>query len=72
MFKIKKIVKRFVSEKKVEGFLDVAIKILIVVVIGAVILLILNAAMLDLLIGASRRSNISSWHIITYFPIYNS
>ncbi len=48
MLKIKKTVKRFISEKKAEGFLDVAMKILIVVVIGAAILLILNAAMPDL------------------------
>ena len=44
MLKIKNTVKRFISEKKAEGFLDVAMKILIVVVIGAAILLILNAA----------------------------
>lgn len=48
MLKIKNTVKRFVSEKKAEGFLDVAMKILIVVVIGAAILLIMNAAMPDL------------------------
>lgn len=48
MSKIKNTVKRFVSEKKAEGFLDVAMKILIVVVIGAAILLIMNAAMPDL------------------------
>lgn len=48
MSKIKNTVKRFFSEKKAEGFLDVAMKILIVVVIGAAILLILNAAMPDL------------------------
>ena len=48
MLKIKNTVKRFVSEKKAEGFLDVAMKILIVVVIGAAILLILNATMPDL------------------------
>jgi hypothetical protein len=48
MSKIKNTIKRFVSEKKAEGFLDVAMKILIVVVIGAAILLILNAAMPDL------------------------
>jgi len=48
MLKIKNTVKRFVSDKKAEGFLDVAMKILIVVVIGAAILLILNAAMPDL------------------------
>ncbi len=45
MLKIKNSIKRFVSEKKAEGFLDVAMKILIVVVIGAAVLLILNAAM---------------------------
>lgn len=48
MLKIKNTVKRFISEKKAEGFLDVAMKILIVVVIGAAVLLILNAAMPDL------------------------
>jgi len=48
MLKIKNTIKRFISEKKAEGFLDVAMKILIVVVIGAAILLILNAAMPDL------------------------
>jgi hypothetical protein len=48
MLKIKNTAKRFISEKKAEGFLDVAMKILIVVVIGAAILLILNAAMPDL------------------------
>lgn len=48
MLKIKNTAKRFVSEKKAEGFLDVAMKILIVVVIGAAILLIMNAAMPDL------------------------
>jgi hypothetical protein len=48
MLKIKNSIKRFVSEKKAEGFLDLAMKILIVVVIGAAILLILNAAMPNL------------------------
>jgi len=48
MLKIRNSIKRFVTEKKAEGFLDVAMKILIVVVIGAAILLILNAAMPDL------------------------
>jgi len=36
---------RFVKEQSGEGFLDVAMKILIVVVIGAAVLLILNNAM---------------------------
>ncbi|MHB1315307.1 MAG: DUF6133 family protein [Christensenellales bacterium] len=45
MLKIKNSIKRFVSEKRAEGFLDLAMKILIVVVIGAAVLLILNAAM---------------------------
>ncbi|HMM32631.1 MAG TPA: DUF6133 family protein, partial [Clostridia bacterium] len=40
--------RRFVSEKKAEGFLDVAFKILIVVVIGAAVLIILNAAVPNL------------------------
>lgn len=35
----------FWNDKKGEGFVDVALKILIVVVIGAAILLIMNAAM---------------------------
>jgi hypothetical protein len=48
MLKIKKTIKRFATEKKAEGFLDVAMKILIVVVIGAAILLIMNAAMPNL------------------------
>lgn len=48
MLKIKNTIKRFANEKKAEGFLDVAMKILIVVVIGAAILLILNAAMPNL------------------------
>jgi hypothetical protein len=48
MLKIKNTVNLFISEKKAEGFLDVAMKILIVVVIGAAILLILNTAMPDL------------------------
>jgi hypothetical protein len=44
MLKIKNKIKRFISDKKGEAFLDVAMKILIVVVIGAAILVILNAA----------------------------
>jgi len=36
---------RFIKEQSGEGFLDVAMKILIVVVIGAAVLLILNNAM---------------------------
>lgn len=36
---------RFVKEQSGEGFLDVAMKILIVVVIGSAVLLILNNAM---------------------------
>lgn len=51
MLKIRNTIKRFVSEKKAEGFLDVAMKILIVVVIGAAVLLILNAAVPDLFSG---------------------
>lgn len=44
MFKIRKTIKRFMYDKKGEAFLDVAMKILIVVVVGAAILFILNAA----------------------------
>lgn len=44
MFKIKNTIKHFISDKKGEAFLDVVMKILIVVVIGAAILVILNAA----------------------------
>jgi len=51
MLKVKSAVRRFVSEKKGDGFLDVAFKILIVVVIGAAILLILNAAVPNLFSG---------------------
>ena len=51
MLKIKNSIRRFANEKKAEGFLDVAIKILIVVVIGAAILLIMNAAMPNLFQG---------------------
>lgn len=51
MLKIKNTVKRFVSDKKAEGFLDVAFKVLIVVVIGAAVMLIMNAAIPDLFQG---------------------
>ncbi len=51
MLKIRNTVRRFITEKKAEGFLDVAMKILIVVVIGAAVLLILNAAVPDLFSG---------------------
>ena len=51
MLKVNNTIRRFVSEKKAEGFLDVAMKILIVVVIGAAVLLILNAAVPNLFSG---------------------
>ena len=51
MLKVKNTIRRFVTEKKAEGFLDVAMKILIVVVIGAAVLLILNAAVPSLFQG---------------------
>lgn len=44
LLKAKNTARRFVTEKNGDGFLDVAFKILIVVVIGAAVLLILNAA----------------------------
>lgn len=51
MKKIKNTVKRFISDKRAEGFLDVAMKILIVVVIGAAVLLIMNTAIPGLFQG---------------------
>jgi hypothetical protein len=51
MLKVKNTIRRFASEKKAEGFLDVAMKILIVVVIGAAVLIILNAAVPNLFSG---------------------
>jgi len=48
---MKNTIKRFVSEKKAEGFLDVAFKILIIVVLGAAVLLVLNAAIPGLFQG---------------------
>lgn len=51
MLKVKNTIRRFVSEKKAEGFLDLAMKILIVVVIGAAVLIILNAAVPNLFSG---------------------
>jgi hypothetical protein len=51
MLKVKNTIRRFVTEKKAEGFLDVAFKILIIVVLGAAVLLILNAAVPNLFSG---------------------
>lgn len=52
MLKIRNAVKRFVTDRKADSsFLDVAMKILIVVVIGAAVLLILNAAVPNLFQG---------------------
>ena len=45
MMKAKTIFNRFLKDQSGEGFLDVAMKILIVVVIGAAVLLIMNTAM---------------------------
>jgi hypothetical protein len=45
MMKAKMMVNRFLKDQSGEGFLDVAMKILIVVVIGAAVLLIMNTAM---------------------------
>lgn len=45
MMKTKMMVNRFLKDQSGEGFLDVAMKILIVVVIGAAVLLIMNTAM---------------------------
>jgi hypothetical protein len=43
--RFKNLVSKLVKDRSGEGFVDVAIKILIVVVIGAAILAIMNAAM---------------------------
>jgi type IV secretory pathway TrbL component len=51
MLKLKNMIKRFISDKRGEGFLDVAMKILIVVVLGAAILLVLNTAIPGLFTG---------------------
>ena len=51
MLKIRNTVKRFMSEKKAEGFLDVAFKILIIVVLGAAIMIVLNATIPGLFQG---------------------
>jgi len=51
MMKAKLMLIRFLKEQSGEGFLDVAMKILIVVVIGAAVLLIMNTAMPTLFQG---------------------
>ena len=51
MMKAKLMLNRFLEDQSGEGFLDVAMKILIVVVIGAAVLLIMNTAMPTLFQG---------------------
>ena len=46
--RIRKTFHSLVRDRRGDGFLDLAMKILIIVVLGAAILLILNAAMPDL------------------------
>ena len=55
MTRVKNMLKKFAKEQSGEGFLDLAMKILIVVVIGAAILLILNTAMPNLFSGLIER-----------------
>jgi hypothetical protein len=55
MTKVKNMLVKFAKEQSGEGFLDVAMKILIVVVIGAAILLIMNTAMPNLFSGLIER-----------------
>jgi hypothetical protein len=55
MKKVKNLFKKFAKEQSGEGFLDVAMKILIVVVIGAAVLLIMNTAMPNLFSGLIER-----------------
>jgi ABC-type lipoprotein release transport system permease subunit len=45
MKKLKKLINRFINDRRAEGYLDVAMKILIVVVVGAAVLAIMNTAM---------------------------
>jgi len=45
MHKIKNQITKFIADKRAEGYLDVAMKILIVVVVGAAVLAIMNTAM---------------------------
>lgn len=49
--RMKNMMNRFMKEQSGEGFLDLAMKILIVVVIGAAVLLIMNTAMPSLFSG---------------------
>jgi Flp pilus assembly pilin Flp len=51
MQKLKNLFTRFMKDQRGESFLDVAMKILIVVVIGAAILAIMNVAMPGLFQG---------------------
>ena len=51
MMRMKNMMNRFMKDQSGEGFLDLAMKILIVVVIGAAVLLILNTAMPTLFSG---------------------
>jgi ABC-type lipoprotein release transport system permease subunit len=67
LLKIKNTAKRFISDRKAEGFLDVAFKILIVVVIGAAILVIMNAAVPGLFQGLINKIS-SSLTGITILP----
>jgi len=45
MKKLNKLINRFINDRRAEGYLDVAMKILIVVVVGAAVLAIMNTAM---------------------------
>ena len=67
MLKFKNTVKRFISDRRAEGFLDVAMKVLIVVVIGAAVLVIMNAAIPGLFQGLIAKIS-SSLTGITILP----
>ena len=67
MLKFKNTVKRFISDVRGEGFLDVAMKVLIVVVIGAAVLVIMNAAIPGLFQGLIAKIS-SSLTGITILP----
>ena len=60
-------VQTFVQDRKGEGYLDVAMKILITVVLGAAILAILNAAVPSLFTDMINKIS-TEWANVTILP----
>lgn len=60
-------VQNFVQDRKGEGYLDVAMKILITVVLGAAILAILNAAVPGLFTDMINKIS-TEWANVTILP----